>query len=235
MVFGSLFHMLVLEPERVDKEIATGPDCARRSAADKDKWADFWSSTENCIRVDVNGRILSKDKDGKIQADPNLNVETAMIMAEKLMEHPVAKLALKDGMREKSLYSMDEKTGILKRCRIDFIPTAGNALIDIKSTGDASEKKFIKSIGNYNYHIQGAYYLDQANELGLERECFIFLAQEKVAPYSVMAHQLDEDFLQIGRDTYRRNLDLLSECINKDEWPGYSTDINIIKPLPWMY
>jgi len=235
MAFGSLFHTCSLERERLDSILATAPDCERRSKADKQEWVEFWNDSENMIRVDVNGAVVYKDKSGKIKTDKALTVELAITLGEKIMEHPIAKKALENGMTEKSLYAIDDETGILKRCRLDMIPDYGNALIDLKTTVDASPKKFIRTIGDYNYHVQGSYYMDIANQLGLNREVFIFIAIEKEPPYGVAVYQLDEDFMQIGRNKYRLWLNMLSDCIDKDEWPSYGDEIIEAKPLPWQF
>ena len=234
LAFGSLFHMLVLEPERFDAEVWTAPNCARRSKDEKQTWADFWECSEGKIRVDAQGSIVYKDKNGVIKKDSLLNVETARKMADSVMAHPIAAKIFGKGLKEKSIYSLDPDTGILKRCRIDCIPDYSNVIFDLKSTLDASPAGFAKSIANFEYHVQGAYYLDIANEQKLEREVFGFVAVEKSPPYAVGVYQLSQDFLEIGRATYRERLDLLCECEAKDEWPAYGTEIIEALPPIWM-
>ena len=44
MRLGTALHALVLEPENFEDLIAVGPDCDRRSNANKDRWAEFEAS-----------------------------------------------------------------------------------------------------------------------------------------------------------------------------------------------
>jgi len=232
--FGSLFHMLVLEPARFEQDVWTAPDCARRSKDEKAKWADFWSSSEGKIRVDVDGKIVYKDKAGVIKKDSALTLEVARGMADSVLAHPLARNILGSGMKEKSIYSLDPDTGLLLRCRVDCIPDNSNVILDLKSTLDASPEAFNKSIVNFEYHVQGAMYLDIVNEQGLEREIFMIVAAEKTPPYAVGVYQLGLSFIEIGRETYRRRLDLLGECTAKDSWPAYSDGIIEAEPPRWM-
>ena len=232
--FGSLFHMLVLEPERFDAEVWVAPACARRSKDEKAKWADFWECSEGKIRVDNFGNIVYKDKNGVIKKDSLLTLEVARSMADSVMAHPIAAKIFGSGMKEKSIYSLDADTGLLKRCRVDCIPDKSNVVFDLKSTLDASPEGFTKSICNFEYHVQGAYYLDIANEQKLDREIFGFVAVEKTPPYAVGVYQLSQDFLEIGRATYRERLDLLCECQAKDVWPAYDAGIVEAEPPRWM-
>jgi len=237
MNFGSLYHCVCLQPELLDDLVVYGPDCERRAKADKEAWAVFWNAPENKnkVKVDVNGYVLGLDKYLKITKS-SFSIGTAKEMRLALEAHPDASQALYcDGAFEKSLYSVDSETGILKRCRIDKIPATGNALVDLKSIVSATSHGISKAVAERYYYVQGAWYLDIANELGLDRDLFVFVFQEKVKPYHVRVMQLSGSDIEYGRNKYRKWMEKLSTAINTDTWPGYHDGIEEIVMPKYAY
>ena len=226
MEFGSLYHPTILEPEKVEGIVAYGPDKERRSKADREEWAQFFYSNKDKIILNHDGYVMCMDEYGKMTKDSKLCMGMAVKMKNAIYANPDSRRALEvEGETEMSLYVEDEISGILKRCRIDKIPSGGNTLIDVKTTEDASESGFMRSILKYRYHIQAAWYLDIANQLGLERERFVFIAQEKKEPFHVDVYTLPDELVEIGRITYRNCLNKLERCIEKDSWPGYTEGV----------
>ena len=233
MQFGTLFHCNLLQPEKLDEQIARGPDCEKRFNADKEKWEFFYQANKDKIMLDARGAITTRDLDGKWKTDHSLTLDVSDTMKFAINSNKIAMRALETGGSELSLYSKDDDTGLLKRCRIDRIPEGGNAIVDVKTTLDASPKGFAKSVANFGYHIQAAYYLDICNEQGLEKECFVFVAIEKEPPYGVGIYQLSKEALEHGRRQYNAYLEILAKCLEKDEWPGYPERFTIIELPSW--
>jgi len=221
MQFGSMFHCNLLQPDKIDECIARAPDCARRSAADKAAWESFYNANHDKVMVDANGAVTSRDASGKWTTSHSLTIDVSDTMKFSIYGNAIAMRALETGGSELSLYSKDVETGLLKRCRIDRVPEGGNAIVDVKTTLDASPKGFAKSVANFGYHVQAAYYLDICNDLNMEKECFVIVAIEKEPPYAVGVYQLSEDAIEYGRKLYREWLQTLATCIEKDVWPGY--------------
>ena len=235
MNFGSLYHTVCFQPELLDQVIAYGPDSARRKAADKEAWAVFWAENANKIKVNAEGYVLGLDKYGKI-AKSEFSIGTAKEMKMALEAHPIASNALYcEGAVEQSMYSVDEETGLLKRGRIDKVPSSGNTLIDLKTIVSVSDHGIAKACAERYYYVQGAYYLDIANELGLEREIFVFVFQEKKKPYHVRVMQLSQSDIEYGRHKYRIWMDKLFHSISNDTWPGYADEIGEIEMPKYAY
>ena len=141
-------------------------------------------------------------------------------MADVLSQHTTAMRLLSDGAPEVSAYALDEPTGLLRRCRFDWLgPTI---LTDYKSCADASPAGFANAVARYGYDMQAAFYFDIAADLGHDPQAFAFIAQEKEAPYLVEVYELDAAFLDRGRRRYRHALERLRDCIESDLWPGYT-------------
>lgn len=163
-------------------------------------------------------------------------------MADALREHPVAS-ALFDpnhGKPEQSLFWQDERTGVWRRARLDWLPDPrpGQRLIipDYKTTVSAAPDDLQKSIANYGYHQQSATYIDGARALNLadEKAAFVFVFQQKTPPYLVTVVQLDTVALQVGRFLNRQAIDIYAECKRTGRWPGFSDDIEILPLPPWV-
>lgn len=161
-------------------------------------------------------------------------------MAQAIRQHPFA-AAIFDpsrGAPEQVLVWQDNDTGVWRRAMVDFLPTAqeGRRLIvaDYKTTYNASPASLARSVANYGYHQQAPWYLDGVTALGLdEAPAFVFVAQEKTAPYLVTVFQLDENALRIGRDLNRRALEIYRDCVTADVWPSYSADVEVIALPRW--
>jgi len=98
-------------------------------------------------------------------------------------------------------------------------------VIDLKSTLDASERGFAKSVRQYGYHFQVAYYLEGLKLAGEKPNTFIFLAVEKKAPYATAAYKVST--AEIERQTYDmfKACRIWKRCIDSGVYPGYSDEV----------
>lgn len=160
-------------------------------------------------------------------------------MAAALLKHKIAGPLFKaEGRPEQSLYYTDPETGIRLRARPDWMTSPGGRLIlvDYKSTKDASPEKFIKSVRDYGYHCQDPWYVDAAKAVGLDDDpAFVFVAQEKTAPYAVSVLQLDEESVELGRRRNRKAIDLYAECVANNRWPDWDRDVYPISLPKWAF
>lgn len=217
MVFGSLFHCEVLETAEVEDRYIVAPKIDKRTKVGKAEYAQFSIEAEGKIIVSADDMVKSKE------------------MHQSLLNHPVAcDLIGRSGENEQAIFSEDKDTGILKRGKLDRICQNTNMIIDLKSSADASPQGFQKSVFNYNYHCQSAYYLDLATEQGLDIEKMIFVVVEKTAPFNVAVYELCPYSLEIGRRTYKDNLNKLANCEMSDTWAGYSSEIETIETPNWL-
>ena len=156
-------------------------------------------------------------------------------MRDAVHNHPAAHALLTSvpGEAEKSVYWIDPITGVLCRCRPDWwredwiIP-------DLKTTDDASPEGFAKSIANWRYDVQAAFYMDGIEQAtGKRPKSFVFIAVEKKPPYGVGVYVLDSDSLELGRAQYQHDLRIYAECVRTGEWPGYGDKIQTISLPAW--
>jgi exodeoxyribonuclease VIII len=215
MRMGSGLHTATLEPETFKNEFIVAPKCDRRTKEGKAIYEAFLSTSEGKT-------VLSDDQMEIIQG-----------MKDSILSHPVARAMLSGGEAEYSYYAEDPITGIVRKCRPDY--HNGGALIDVKSTQDASFEAFAKQVGNLGYHIQAAYYLDTFNaSQGTDYKDFFFIAVENKAPFAVAVYRLPEKYIEQGRIEYKKALKALSDFLKSgasvDDLQtlrnfGYPTDI----------
>jgi hypothetical protein len=200
------------------------------------------------VKVEASDWRTNKAKDAAREARergavPLLAAEydTVQAMAEALYAHPVARALFNPdrGLPEQSLFWRDPFTPTWLRARLDWLPDPdgpGRLIIpDYKTTRCAAPQELPRSVHAYGYHQQSAWYQDGAYRLGLSEDvAFVFVFQEKTAPYLVSVVELDALAVRIGRDLNRQAIDLYAECARTGVWPGYSGDVESV-PLPvWV-
>jgi hypothetical protein len=163
--------------------------------------------------------------------------EAVRAMVEAVRSHWAISL-FSGGTPEVSLFWDDERTGVARRARLDWLPDhdpKGRMLLaDLKTCQSADAEQFARSAASYGYAQQAAWYLDGVRALGLaEYPVLLFVAVEKAEPHLVNVIQLDEDFMRIGAALNRDAIDLYAECVERDEWPAYSTETQIAVPPNW--
>lgn len=224
LIFGRAAHALVLEGQAAfDKSFVIAPtNINKRTKAGKEEWAEFEEANK--------GKDIFKKDD----------YDLIMKMAEKVNSHPAASPILQDesGVTEYSGFWVDDDTGLLCKFRPDFwIQRGQSAIIDYKTTVDASGGAFSRNIHNYGYHLSAAWYLE-----GLYKTCgekcdnFVFIAQEKTPEqgFAVAVYVLDEVVLEASRNVNRILLRRIAEALQSDNWPGYNNDnITEISLPPW--
>jgi len=219
MSIGSALHTHVLELDTWDERYVTMPEgIDRRTKQGKAEWEAFSAASS--------GRtVLSKT-----------DAELVMRMARAIYAHPAAAFLLqRPGQAEQTYLWTDEATGLECKCRPDWMTTDGQLIVDLKTTEDASPAGFRKSVANFRYHVQAAWYLD-----GLERatgkrpEQFIFICVEKKPPHAVAVYAASAEMVATGAITAEADLARLALCKEAGDWPGYSNQIEVIDLPPWM-
>ncbi|MCD6006863.1 PD-(D/E)XK nuclease-like domain-containing protein [Halomonas sp. IOP_31] len=205
---GDACHALILEPHRFDAEYAIGPDAPKNTKEGKSKWANF----EECLGDKT---VLTHAEGRKVK-----------LIRESVMAHPHARwLVESEGDVEASIYWRDSMTNQLCRCRPDkALPDMG-WLLDVKTTADMS--KFAKSVYEYRYHVQDAFYSDgYAQHFGTPIKAFLFLVVStsiECGRYPVRLFTLDQAAKDAGRFAAHRDMQTYAECMDSGVWPGIET------------
>ena len=219
MVIGSALHTHVLELDTWDQRYITAPDgLDRRTKAGKELWAAFEAEASS-------RQVVSRS-----------DAELVIGMGRAVWSHPAAAFLLnRPGQAEQTYLWIDEATGMECKCRPDWMTNDGQLIVDLKTTEDASPAGFRKSIGNFRYHVQAAWYLDGIERAtGRRPEQFIFICVEKKPPHAVAVYAASVEMVATGAITAEADLARLAMCRESNEWPGYSNQIEVIDLPPWM-
>lgn len=222
-VVGSITNDVLLQAHLLDEQYVIVPaDAPRRPTSaqlnakkpsDETVAAIEWWDNFN---EKVGGRTV-------VEAD---DYDRACRMRDAVHAHPAARVLLKQGIAEKTLYFEEPETGAKCKCRPDFIgvmPNNEHMLIDLKTTSDASPDSFGRSALSWRYHVQAAFYSEGFYyATGNFPQIFGFVVVEKEYPFAVACYYADERTLELGHNAYMKNLQTYLDCLQSGVWPGYS-------------
>lgn len=219
MVFGSMVHRSILEPDVFDATYVKEPKIDKRSSAGKDAYSKWLA--DNVGRVPVDPETMAK----------------AVGMRDAIWNHPDASALLRPGQSELSMIWRDPMSQAVCRGRLDclsYIDGIGWVIVDIKTTQSARKDDFARTCADFGYHRQAAYYMGGASMILKEKvKAFVFIAIEKSPPYSVVCHSASQDMLDAGSNEVEVLLDTYQKCVGEDLWPDYAGGIQEIDLPDW--
>lgn len=209
---GRAFHCKLLEASLFKSRYAVSPFDSFRTKASQ-LWAD--EQTAACLT------ILTKDQ-----------VDMIDQMEQRARENPLfSHVFRRSGSRkEVTVVAQHPETGLLLRARLDLL-VAGNTLVDIKSTLDASPEGFGKQVWNLEYGFQCAFYLrvcNLANVGNEKKEEFVFFAFEKEPPYLSEFYCVPHALIAYCDKILSARLYMIASAMKTNKWKGY-TDSNKIE------
>lgn len=214
MRIGTALHVHMLERERFSDLVAVSPVFSGKGSVALR--ADWQALHEGMCVIDdsEHAQVLG--------------------MGRAISAHPEArKYAEKPGLREVVVVWIDEATGLKCKARCDkFFPTIGLG-VDIKTTRDASPEAFEKSIADYGYHTQLAFYAQGVRAATKSTAEFIIVAVENESPHGCAVYEVDPDAIAIGEAYCRHWLARVAECEKSGVWPGYSQEVMRIGLPVW--
>lgn len=210
---GTAVHAAALEPEAFAEQYIVAPSKYKTgNAAGLKAWKE-----EQDPRLIV---LLERD------------AENVYRMRDALHRHSWVGPQLRDAQCEYSVIADDPETGT--RCRVRFDMLTGDGLIlDLKKCQDARDDALRRSIFNYGYHVQNAFYMDVPSWLGDGPAGFCFVFIEEKPPHAISVRFLDPEDVERGRMEYRRLLNDFAECVKADHWPAYPEDPRMIALSGW--
>ena len=240
--FGTACHIAILEPERFEQAVYRGP---------ADRRGNKWTDAEEVCKIDGKTLLVASAYDNvlairdSVHADPWIN----------------GIITGGEGVNEASGYWIDPETGELCRCRPDRYRKDLKLILDVKSALSAHPDAFARSVINYGYHSQEAFYTDGWNAcLGAKRsadkrikatsdddidreekgtsaavEAFAFLVFEKKSPFACAVYELPPSIVEEGRAIMRKALGTYADCKRKNLWPAYGAGVQELAFKRWSY
>lgn len=210
MQIGTAAHALVLEPDVWDQRVVCYEGRRQGNA-----WKEFQAEHDGKI-------ILTRPE-----------YDRAKGTGEAVLEHPEASRYLGLGAKESAIVWTDPATGLKCKGKIDCW---GRFVTDLKCTEVVETRRFGSHAAKMAYHAQCAWYQWGLAENGIETEPEpIIVAAESKKPHDVIVYRLPEAVVDVGRELFRRLLDQLAECIERDEWHGVAPTEQLLDLPAWAY
>lgn len=218
--FGTLAHAGVLEPERLLEMYVVLPDFTEGIDSPRPKATKEYK--EKVREFD------SKHKG--LQVITPAEYQQMLGVVEAVHGDQRSRAAFQNGKSEVTLVWSDPILGRLCKARPDYLNGGANSLCDLKTTRDARD--FERSIANYGYDRQAAFYLRGAQILGYDLEEFWFVAVESEPPHGVRTAPLDKETLEDGRKQVEHLLKQVAAADVTGVDVGYEHPDTFRKP-PW--
>jgi PDDEXK-like domain of unknown function (DUF3799) len=207
MVFGDGVHTLVLEPHKFDERFFVIDKVSRATKAGKAYHAKV------------------KEELGRRDAITPEEFKTIKLAAKAVLDDPIS-APLEGCVVEKSIYWIDEDSGLLCKCRPDAWDMQSNHyVVDLKTTKNAAFFPFKHSVYQYHYHTQAAMIIDGIRAVtGEEPQIYLIIAVENTRPFAVAPRPISQQRIEEGREIYKKGLLYLRGCLERDEWAGYDEE-----------
>jgi len=210
LVMGGCFHSMVLEPECLDEEYAVKPtEIDGKSPLTKHYKEEF---------------AAMQAERPHVQWVKDDNWETCEGMANAIMSNPVYTHYASDVEAIAEGTGYFDYNGASCKVRPDLY-TSDGTIIDLKSTQDASEAGFRKSVRNFKYDFQTAWYMEAMRALGLPAKQFIFIICEKSPPYLTASYTLTSSEIDRQKPRMQKACEIWATCMETGVWPGYPEEV----------
>ena len=205
MLIGSATHKIFFEPEEFDNEFICAPELNLRTKAGRAEMEEFKEATKSSGKS-----VLTAEQMATVR-----EIGLALHSQEHVMKW------IDGGVAEKSIFRLHN--GQVLKTRPDYYIRKSNVIIDLKTCRDITYAGFMRSVIQYRYHVQAAYYTDSVGHFVGEAPRFLNLCVEKKRPYAAVIYELEPSFLMVGRAEYIRALAIIKECKDNNVWPSFST------------
>jgi hypothetical protein len=229
LAFGRLFHVVLLEPHRLDEYAVLNPELigvkVDGTKADNPKNTRAWKDA-----------VFQAERDGLTIIDAAM-LAHATAMAEAIQNHPEAgRLLAMATDHEVSAYA-EHPSGAKVRARFDLI---GPGFIgDIKTCRDADPETFGRVVNALMYHVSAANYVDIARANGLEVDDYLLICVEKEptpgGDYRVSVLELHPDAIEKGRELMAEACSRWLALGKRIDLPSYGPDRHVVDLPPYVY
>ncbi len=240
MKFGSAFHTFMLEQDEYEKRHPIMSQCVARKADG--------GGCQNDGKVRVGSEWLcgvharGKGGDEVAGAITQAQHEQIQAMANAIRNHRAASSVLDaEGDNEAAIIWKREVLGdgwsydLICKLKADILRPSWEMVADIKTCECASQTEFERSVADFNYHRQAAFYQDGCRAIGIDIKHFVFICVEKSAPYGVAVYRLLDDAIGLGREENERLLTKYAACERMNNWFSYENEFKDVSLPVWAF
>lgn len=213
--FGSLVHLLLLEPHAVSQELAVFPGVA-------DRTRDF-------------SKFQAEHPDKLVVDEPTFasGRRVAQKIGETSYKGRKVQRFVEESIPEATIYFTEPTTGLRMRVRLDAYHP--DLTIDLKTSRFAAARAFARDAVDKDYDMQ-AYMYSLARCL-YEGETtpkpFVFVVAENTAPHSVSILEAGQAFLGNGLAKFESCAGSFKACTESGYWPDLSS-VGVVDIEHWQ-
>jgi len=215
MDFGSLLHLLVLEPEQVCHQVAVYPELASRT-----------KGLTEFKRVNFNKLVFDEPTFASAQRLAN-KVRATTYKGRELQRF------IEEALPEVTIYFTEPTTGLRMRVRLDLYHP--DMTFDLKTSRFGSARAFANDAVQKNYDLQAFMYslARCLYEGSPAAKPFLFIVAETTAPHSVNLLRAGEDFMGNGAHKFEACAATYKACSATSFWPDLSSTAEL-EIDPWQ-
>jgi hypothetical protein len=213
--FGTLVHLLVLQPELASRELAVFPGIGDRKSA----YDDFTLAHPGRLVVDeptfAEGRRLAQ-----------------RVLDARYKGRPLQRF-IEESIPEATIYFTEPTTGLRMRIRMDLYHP--EISFDLKTTRFAQARAFMRDAVDKDYDLQSYMYsLGRCLFEGITvPKPFVFIAAENTEPHSVSTYEAGPTFMGNGANKFQASAAAFKACTSTGYWPDQSSD-GVLEIEPWQ-
>jgi hypothetical protein len=195
--FGTMGHCALLEPHKFVKAYLP-VDLDRKGTKE-------WNS----IATNNPDKIVVKRRE----------YDAVIELVKSVRQNPLISRLLTTGNPETELtIYWQAMLGVEAKARLDLVADKSH-IVDVKTCSNV--EAFEKSVFNYKYHWQAAWYKRAAiaADIAHEDTPFYFVAVEPDAPFESRIYTLSQEIIDIANSEIDALLEEFSACYNANSWP----------------
>lgn len=210
MILGSVFHALVLQPEKAKDLYAVKLKVDGRSSMGK-------AYNENFALENAGKFVINVEQEAQLLA-----------MKASLLSHPKAHRLLADSnYRELPVFGTYPTPygDVRLKGLIDAYDSVNGYINDVKTCEDASPEGFRKAIWDRRYDFQDVQYGWLLHNAGKPVNQFNFLCVEKKPPFAVAVYSISAESLLKSAGRWEDLVIEFGACTSSGIWKAYSDEI----------
>lgn len=234
--FGRAEHCRVLEPARYRERFLIAEPCqapiktGQRAGSPCGCTSSHYDAAADAWYCGTHKPATAQTPTDYVSAADAERIERSVA---EIFGHKVVRLLRQHGGREVSI--VWERDGLPCKARLDKLirgAACPDTVVDLKKCQPckATDYALQRSIRDYGWDIQAAWYVDGVERLTGSRPLFAWIFVEDREPFDVRPVWASQAMLAVGKAKADRAWQTYLHCLQTGHWPGYCEDIEELNP-----
>lgn len=227
--FGNACELALLDKVAFQNEVAIAQDDYWIALANQERvkeGKEIYKTPRNSSRYKAEeskfyaanvGKYIINDKGAQ-------SYESIECMLESCYKDETIKKLILGMEYQLSLFWTDKESGLNLKTRPDICQRKKNVIVNVKTIGDGSPKKFSKELAKFDYPLQACVEIRGCIESGLMQQVdnYFWLVLEKEPPYNATLYEFDKGDISVCMIQYDYLVNRVARAIKENDFPGYT-------------